>query len=497
MTGDPLTDSLLGLVDEAQPRARNSAALPLLEDIRVRLRGPLRLAIAGKVKAGKSTLLNALLGEELAPTDAGECTRIVTWYHESHRPHVVLFTVEGPPRERPFRRDKGALRVDLAGTDPAEIDHLEIGWPTSRLNQLTLIDTPGIASISSEVSARTQQVLAADDGRVPVADAVLYLLRHTHASDMRFLESFHDDELAHGTPINAVGVLSRADEIGSCRLDAMEVADRVAHRYEAEPRLHRLCPLIVPVNGLLGYAAVTLREAEFASLASIAKAPPDQLAALLLTVDRFAAGESPIGVPGHVRAQLLERLGLYGVRLSVELIRSGAASTSTSLSEELRTRSGLDRLRRVLLHQFHARARLLKARSAISALEDLFQGDAFDDQYLLTGRLEEITAGAHELEEVRLLFDLRSDAISLREDRTEALDRLLGGSGHGAAVRLGLPEDARPDEIRAAAVAALATWHAVSEHPLSRRSAQIAARTATRTIEGLLAATHSAAAESG
>ncbi len=36
-----------------------------------RLGEPLRVAIAGKVKAGKSTLLNALVGDELAPTDAG------------------------------------------------------------------------------------------------------------------------------------------------------------------------------------------------------------------------------------------------------------------------------------------------------------------------------------------------------------------------------------------------------------------------------------------
>ena len=114
-------------------------------------------------------------------------------------------------------------------------------------------------------------MLSAEDGRVPVADAVLYLMRHTHASDVRFLESFHDDELAHGTPMNSVGVLSRADEIGSCRLDAMEVADRIARRYEADPRLRRLCPVIVPVDGLLAHAATTLREAEFAMLATLAR----------------------------------------------------------------------------------------------------------------------------------------------------------------------------------------------------------------------------------
>ena len=44
-----------------------------------------------------------------------------------------------------------------------------------------------------------------------MVDAVLYLFRHTHASDIRFLEAFHDDELGRGTPLNAVGVLSRPD----------------------------------------------------------------------------------------------------------------------------------------------------------------------------------------------------------------------------------------------------------------------------------------------
>ena len=115
---------------------------------------------------------------------------------------------------RPWNRESGALEVDLGELSAADVDRIEVGWPTSRLRDLTILDTPGIASISADISARTHRVLAADDGRVPVADAVLYLMRHTHASDVRFLESFHDDELAHGTPMNSVGVLSRADEIG-------------------------------------------------------------------------------------------------------------------------------------------------------------------------------------------------------------------------------------------------------------------------------------------
>ena len=68
----------------------------------------------------------------------------------------------------------------------------------SRLADVVLIDTPGIASISADVSARTHRAMSAETGRVPVADAVLYLLRHTHSADLRFLESFHDDEVAEG-----------------------------------------------------------------------------------------------------------------------------------------------------------------------------------------------------------------------------------------------------------------------------------------------------------
>ena len=224
---------------------------------------------------------------------------------------------------RPWTRESGALEVDLGELSAADVDRIEVGWPTSRLRDLTILDTPGIASISADISARTHRVLAADDGRVPVADAVLYLMRHTHASDVRFLESFHDDELAHGTPMNSVGVLSRADEIGSCRLDALEVADRIAQRYEADPRMRRLCPIVLPVDGLLAHAASTLREAEYALLATLARAPREAADELLLTADRFVQRPTTIPLTELEREHLLDRLGLFGVRLATELIRTG------------------------------------------------------------------------------------------------------------------------------------------------------------------------------
>ena len=86
--------------------------------LRDRLDEPLRVAVAGRVKAGKSTLLNALVGERLAPTDAGECTRVVTWYQDGHTYQVMAHPEDGAPRQLRFTRDDGVIDIDLGGLTP-------------------------------------------------------------------------------------------------------------------------------------------------------------------------------------------------------------------------------------------------------------------------------------------------------------------------------------------------------------------------------------------
>jgi len=485
-----MDDDLLGsvgqLLRDSRSSARTQEAGAQLDALAERLEGPLRLAIAGKVKAGKSTLLNALLSEDLAATDAGECTQVVTWYRRATSPAVILHPVVGPTENRPFTRSGGTLTVDLGEHSAEQIDHLEVCWPNSRLAELVLVDTPGIASISVDVSQRTHRALTTEDNRPQAVDAVLYLLRHAHSSDMRFLESFHDDELVQGTPINTVGVLSRADEIGACRLDALDVADRVARRYEANAQLHRLCPIVLPVAGLLAFAGSTLRETEFRALAQLAALPDERRTALLLTVDRIAQAGADFDVTPLERQHLLQRLGLFGVRLSVELIRTGVTRDAASLGLELVRRSGLERLRTVLEGQFTQRSKLLKARSALIGLAVVLESGGCADADHLRARAERIVSAAHSFEEVRLLDQLRGGGLQLSADRSLELDRIVGGSGHDAARRLGLAPKAAPADVSDAAQDALERWQRIAEHPMSSRAVQLGARTAIRTLEGLL-----------
>jgi hypothetical protein len=482
-----LLDSVRSLMEAA---TRSYAGVPpaaaRLQAVIDRLDEPLRVAIAGKVKAGKSTLLNALVGEELAPTDAGECTRIVTWYRDGITYRATLEPHEGAPRQVPFTRDGGAIDIDLGGTDADDVNRLVIEWPSSSLRQMTLIDTPGIASLSADVSARTSAFLTPGEDQVTPADAVLYLMRHLHASDINFLEAFHDEEFSQATPVNAVAVLSRADEVGVGRIDSMASAQRIAGRYRQDPKVRKLAQTVVPVAGLLAQSGGTLREAEYKALDTLASAPRDDAEALYLSADRFVQAETSISLTSMEREHLLDRFGLFGVRLAVALIRQGAANTATELSTELVRRSGLVELRDVLLSQFAQRRDVLKARSALLALESVLQEQPVPDRDALASELERITSGAHEFAEIRLLNALRAGGIKVKPAEAAEMERLLGNEGTAIHTRLGLTAEADTSEIRRALGNAIGRWQRRAESPMSSRELADAARVVIRTCEGLL-----------
>jgi hypothetical protein len=485
-TSSLLADVRSLLEQGTQAYAQVPEACQRLQAVLDRLDEPLRVAIAGKVKAGKSTLLNALVGEELAPTDAGECTRIVTWYCDGLVYRVTLEPKHGPPRQVPFTRDGGAIDVDLARTDPDDIARLVIEWPSASLRQLTLIDTPGIASLSTDVAARTTAFLTPGEDQVTPADAVLYLMRHLHTSDINFLEAFHDEEFSQATPVNAVAVLSRADEVGVGRLDSMASAQRIAARYRQDPKVRRLAQTVVPVAGLLAQSGTTLREAEYKALDLIASAPREAAEALFLSTDRFVQAETPIPLTPAEREHLLDRFGLFGVRLAVALIRQGAAATATALSTELVRRSGLVELRDVLLSQFAERRDVLKARSALLALESVLDEHPVPQREPLASELERITSAAHEFAEIRLLNALRSRDIKIKPAEAAEMERLLGAEGTGVHARLGLPAGADALEVRHALGDAIGRWQRRAESPMSSRDVADAARVVIRSCEGLL-----------
>ncbi|WP_210481206.1 dynamin family protein [Naasia sp. SYSU D00948] len=474
------------LLDRAlQVYAGDPVAVARLEGHRRRLHEPLRVAVAGMVKAGKSTLINAIIGEEIAPTDAGESTRVVTWYRYGLNPRVTLIAREGEPRGLPVRRREGRLVLDLAGVPVEEVRHLIVDWPAAGLRNLTLIDTPGIGSLSQEVSARSVTFLTPEDAPSE-ADAIVYLLRHLHATDLRFLESFRDVEAGRSGTVNAIAVLSRADEVGSGRIDALVSARTVAERYRHDEGLRSLALDVVPVAGLLAQGARTLRQAEYAALAEIAALDRDERERLLVSADRFVRPVEGLRAAPELRRAVLERFGLFGIRLASVLLRNGITEP-TPLARELARRSGLDPLLRILADQFSARAEQLKARTAVLGVEALLRERPVPEAGELTAEIERITSSAHELTELRLLAALRTGAAPLPDEARADAERLVGGSGVVPYQRLGLREGASEQEITEAATAALARWRRRAENPLSDRLTVEVCRIVSRSCEAIIA----------
>jgi dynamin family protein len=473
-----LLDRAIELVPDGSPTREALVAA------RADIDGPLKVAVAGRVKAGKSTLVNALIGDQIAPTDAGECTQIVTWYRDG-----LTYKVEavsgGERRSLPFSREGGMLEIDLGELTPDDIDRLEVDWPTAALRSHTIIDTPGIGSINAETSDRTVAFLTPEDETVTDADAVLYLMRHVHQTDVDFLEAFHDDEVAHAAPVNAVAVLSRADEIGVGRHDAMESAARIAAGYQADPKIRRLCASVVPVAGLLAQAGAALREAEYQAFRTLAELPDDVGEPMLWSADRFVDPDATDVLTGEERAMLIDQFGLFGVRLAVREIRDGNVATATELSRRLVDRSGIPELRATLDRLFSARRDVLKARSALAVIDIALAAEPALES--LNAEAERIRAGAHELTEARYLNLIRGGTIPLKEPRREEIERLLGAEGVDASSRLGLPSGSSEADLRAAAVEALARQQRAAESSMSGQEARDVARVAVRSCEGLLA----------
>jgi ribosome biogenesis GTPase A len=139
--------------------------------------GTFRLAVLGQFKRGKSTLVNALLGDNLLPTDILPVTAIPTFISASARlSGRVVFqnqsVLDFPQFPEQTLTDFLARFVTEAGNpdNQQQVERVEIGHPAEILRQgVMLIDTPGVGSTLKHNTEVARRVL-------PQCDAALFLV---------------------------------------------------------------------------------------------------------------------------------------------------------------------------------------------------------------------------------------------------------------------------------------------------------------------------------
>ncbi len=477
-----LGDLVWGMLNEAlESYADSPRASDWLRYHMDRFREPLRIALAGPPECGKSTLVNAMVGERIAPIGSPAGVVVSTWFQDGPAPRVTVYSAQAPARELPVSRGDDGLRVDTRGWQPHHQDRVVVDWPTRTLRDATLIDTPAIGSATGEEAGTTTLAQIAGE-----ADGLLYLTRQPHGAELQALQPAPGNPVAEAAPVNTILVLAKADELGAGRIDALSSAQQVARRCRNDARVASSCQSVVPVAGMLGLAGKTLRDNEFAWLQRLSTVPRQTAETFLISADRFLADSPHQPLPPAARVSLLERFGLFGVRLASLLARRGF-DTPAKLSSELVQRSGLGELREAISQCFTDRRDVLKARSALLALDGLTRTEPRPSARRLVGQLERLLATAHDFRELRLLAALQANRTGLPADLSTEANRLVGGQGTDPLTRLGIDYEATEVEVRQAIADIVHRWRDVAENPMLDASARQAAHVVLRSCEGLLA----------
>jgi hypothetical protein len=361
---------------------------PALKRFRDRLGTPLRVALVGRVNAGKSTLLNALVGQRVAPTNETECTQVVTWYRFGAPARVEVVGLDHNVTTIPVQH----RLPDQFGRPAAEIDYVIAHIPSGLLREYELIDTPGLATMNSTSSAATQRALVdtSSSHGLERPDGTLFLTDGApRADEVAVLNKMG------ATRVDTLALISHADSFGEGAFSSVDPLEMAAkHAEHLKGQLGRLAGSVLPVSGLLAETALTghLTEDDARALRQLGTLEDFELAGIL-------AGQDDAGDTDRQVDRLLECLGEYGIVYGRKLAEPGAAA----LAQWMADKSGLTAVREQITRRFVYRSDVLKARQILPKLQELGAASPYRpniDSILENARMQ---PGLHRLHEVSAL----------------------------------------------------------------------------------------------
>jgi hypothetical protein len=487
MAPGPLSSRVAGLCAELSPRLSPRSRAEV-DGVRQRIGQPLRVAIAGRLKAGKSTLVNALIGRRVAPTEVGECTRLVTQFRYGTSDRVDVVKRDGSRTSLPL--DESGMIPQRLSVPREQIAYIDVTLTSDRLENLTVVDTPGMSSVNTTISEEARKFLfdapIADDidndskSALSGAEAIIYTFTQSvREDDIAALEAFRTmSSRLSSNPINSLGLFNKIDKLAPTPSgDPWPVAEPLSRNQSKVMR--RVVSDVVPVVGLLAETteAGRLTASDCEALRKLAELPPQERTILMAAASLFATRECPVS--REQRERLLRLLDLYGINFAVAHLVANPHMATGELVRLLFAASGFPRLRQTLDQAFQLRTDAIKAGWGLTRLETLASTtEHVAEREMLRDAIERVIQDPqyHRLRLIEVAAQVTTGAVELPPDMEAEVARLALTSDPSHV--LGLPATNTEGLVKAA-LEANNRWRAFAvggASPAQARVAHVVAR---------------------
>lgn len=156
---------------ELQQQGRFSQYAEGLDAIITHTSEPLMLMVMGSFSTGKSSFINALVGEEIAAVEAKPTTAVVTKLCYGTQDKLLLHFRDGnvkPATPKEFNRMTAVNDEAHLNAIHEKLDYVERQMPIDILKQISIIDSPGLNDVAEKYSEATERF-------VNKADTVLWM----------------------------------------------------------------------------------------------------------------------------------------------------------------------------------------------------------------------------------------------------------------------------------------------------------------------------------
>jgi len=198
--------------------------------------GSFTLAVAGQFKRGKTTLINAILGQRLLPTAVLPLTSIITIIRYGPKPRFLVIFQDGKQIEIKKEEIEEYVTEKLNPNNVKSVQRVEIETPSAFLKHgVVLVDTPGIGSVyrhNTDVAYRF----------LPDADAIIFVLSSDPPisdAECQFLQESSKYASKFFFVLNKIDYLNESEIIELSEFNKRIIASKMG----IEPSKIRLFPL--------------------------------------------------------------------------------------------------------------------------------------------------------------------------------------------------------------------------------------------------------------